>query len=262
MEAYQAIYNDPPKQDANKTGKPDVASDSHKPNDFFKQLEEVALQYKKSLLLDEKPEMRAASANLLSKLFPPIQCLPIAKPDRLGVHGIDVITPMFDPSVYEACEKACYDPSELVRYELCNFIRQQIVLHFQSVVALRMASLKEQFPDRVFRLNDVREVRNGKQIQFLLNSLNILKSDPNPDICYNALVFDEQITKYAQVQLISLLKLHPTFYTELLDSEHQTPRSMQKQKVFNDWEIQKLREHKLSVNNLYVKDLLNDFKGN
>ena len=56
--------------------------------------------------------------------------MPIAKPDRLGEYGADVVELMFDTSVYEACEKACYDPSELVRYELCNFIRQQIIFHF------------------------------------------------------------------------------------------------------------------------------------
>lgn len=40
-------------------------------------------------------------------------------------------------------------------------------------------------------------MKNVKQTQLLLSSLDILKSDPNPDICYNALVFDDQITKYA-----------------------------------------------------------------
>ena len=60
-----------------------------------------------------------------------------------------------------------------------------------------MNLLKEQFPDRVFRLADHQDIDNSKQIQQLLNSLNILKTDPNPEICYNALVFDEQITKYA-----------------------------------------------------------------
>lgn len=175
----------------------DQSSDDHEHNDFFKRLEDTALQYKNPLLLDEKPEMRAASAHLLFQLFPPIQYLPIAKPDRLSAYGKDIITPAFDPIVYEVCEKACYDPSELVRYEVCNFIRQQIVLHFQSIVMLRMNSLKEQFPDRVFRLADHKEVKNNKQMQRLLNALEILKSDPNPDICYSALVFDEQITKYA-----------------------------------------------------------------
>ena len=86
----------------------------------------------------------------------------------------------------------------------------------------RTNQLKEQFPDRVFRLTDQEKetTQNNSQIQRLLNSLKILKSDTNPDICYNALVFEEQINKYAEVKLISLLKLHPTFYTEQFDTEH------------------------------------------